>query len=259
MTPYLAAENRGDVYLVPTWVDAGFFVRNTHKAEFVCLERVCALLREADRLNNPEVFVDVGAHIGTSVIPALTQHGFARGAAIEPDPANVRLLEANLALNGLHERVTVVRAAVSSQPGRLWFVPGRERGGWARGKLTDVPSPGAELVDVVTLDSLAQTGLVDPASTGLLWLGAALDDAELSSASVFLDHRVPVVFVLFHDAITESSAFLRDLEDNGYEHAIDLRRPSLDEPLSEWPRAVAPLAALPTFVPRKTLTDVLVF
>jgi FkbM family methyltransferase len=258
MTPYVAAENRGDVYLMPTWAGGGFFVRNTRKAEFVCLERACAILRETNRLRESGVFVDVGAHIGTSLIPALTHHGFARAVAIEPDPGNVRILRANLDLNGLDGDVALIHAAVSDAPGRLWFVPGRERGGWARGQLIGEPSPGAEPVDVVTLDSLAQAGAVDPAATGLLWIGKWLDDAALLTASKFLQHRVPVVLVLLRDWLTESSRFLQELKKNGYEHVIDLRRPSLNEPLSDWPCQLDRIDNLPTISPRKKVTDVLV-
>jgi FkbM family methyltransferase len=260
MTPYVAAENRGDVFLMPTWATGGFFVRNTRKAEFVCLERACAILRDANRLGDSEVFVDVGAHIGTSVIPALTRHGFARAIAIEPDPGNVRVLRANLALNGLHEQVAVVPAALSNSPGQLWFVPGRERGGWAKGRLRDEPAPDAEPVDVVTLDSLAEAGTVDPAATGLLWMGKGFkEEAFLTATLTFLKHRVPTVFVLRRDWMTGSSPLLQELKKNGYAQVIDLRRPSLNEPLSDWPRSLEPIDNLPTISPRKSITDVLVF
>lgn len=260
MTPYVAAENRGDVFVMPTWATGGFFVRNTRKAEFVCLERACAILRESNRLGDSEVFVDVGAHIGTSVIPALTRHGFARAIAIEPDPGNVRILRANLALNGLHADVSVVHAALSDSPGRLWFVPGRHKGGTAKGRLRNEPGSDAERVDVVTLDSLAEAGTVDPAATGLLWMGKGFKDAAFLTATLtFLKHRVPIVFVQPRDWMTGSSPLLHELKENGYEQVIDLRRPSLDEPLSEWPRLLEPIDNLPAISPRKTITDVLVF
>jgi FkbM family methyltransferase len=259
MTPYVAAENRGDVYLMPTWAPGAFFLRNARKSEFVGLERACALLRDAGRLGEGAAFVDVGAHIGTSVIPALTQHGFARGVAIEPDPDNFRLLRVNLELNGLHERVAVVRAAVSGTPGQLWFVPGEKRGGWARGRLSERPTPDAERVEVATLDSLTAAGLVDPAATGLLWLGRWLDDDAFLAASTFVQRRVPIVFVLLRNWLNESSAVIRALELNGYEQAVDLRRPSLDEPVSAWPHSLQPIRNLATMTPRKRATDVLVF
>jgi FkbM family methyltransferase len=258
MTPYVAAENRGDVYLAPTWISGALFVENVRRAEFVCLERACAILRDAERVAG-SVFVDVGAHIGTSVIPALTQHGFARGVAIEPDPDNVLLLRANLALNGLEADVAVVPAAVSTAPAQLWFVPGRARGGWAKGQLRTEPDPEAVPIEVVTLDSLADAGDVDSAATGLLWLGKGFDDDALLAASTFLALRVPIVLVFVRGRMTETSPFLRELKEHGYEHAVDLRRPSLDEPLAEWPRLLQRVDDLPAITPCKKVTDMLIF
>ncbi len=259
MTPYLAAENLEDVFVVPTWGSGNFYVNNLRKSEFVCLERACAVLRDAGRLIESGTFVDVGAHVGTSLVPALTRHGFARAVAVEPDPDNVRLLRANVALNGLYERVTVVPAALSSADRRLWFVPGSRRGGWTKGQLKSEPEEGAEPIDAVTLDGLAAAGTVDPPTTALLWLGQMFEESALLTGSAFLASRVPIVFVLRRDGLDASSPFLRALKEHGYGHAIDLRRPSLNEPLSDWPRSLEPIDELATISPRKKITDVLVF
>ena len=259
MTPYVAAENRDDIFVMPTWAAGDFFVNNERKAEFVCLERACAILRDAGRLEEHAIFVDVGAHIGTSTIPAITRHGFDRAIAIEPDADNLRTLRANVALNGLHKRVSVVAAGLSDTPGRLWFVPGSERGGWTKGQLTDKQTPNAEPVDAATLDSLTAAGVVDPTETGMLWMGQWFEESALLTAMTFLERRVPVVFVLRRDAITASSPLLLELRKSGYERVIDLRRPSLNEPLSNWAGALEPLENLATLSPRKSITDVLVF
>lgn len=45
--------------------------------------------------------IDVGAHIGSICVPAVSRGWFARAIAIEPDPINFSLLKANLLLNGV--------------------------------------------------------------------------------------------------------------------------------------------------------------
>jgi len=171
MTPYLAAQHGEAVFLVSTLSGGAekLFVQNAKRSEFVCLERACAILRDAGRLTGPAAIVDVGAHIGTTTIPALTRHGFARAVAVEPDPDNIRLLRVNVALNRLHERVTVIQAAVSDTPRKqmLWS-PGSEEGGWARGRLIDEPSTTAVVIDTVTLDGLAEAGIIEPADEAAL-------------------------------------------------------------------------------------------
>ena len=61
--------------------------------------------------------MDVGANIGTICIPAV-RRGLVRSAiAVEAVPAIVRLLKANLELNGVAETIAVVSAAVSDRGG----------------------------------------------------------------------------------------------------------------------------------------------
>ena len=92
MTPYVAVEYRDDVFVLPTAIDGKLFVNAGRRSDLVVLERVCAILRDAGRLAEKETIVDVGAHIGTTTIPALTHHGLVRAVAIEPDPAHLPLL-----------------------------------------------------------------------------------------------------------------------------------------------------------------------
>jgi len=65
------------------------------------------------------VIVDVGANIGTVSVQAVSKLGFARAVAIEPEPDNLRLLRANIALNDLIPRVDVVAAAAAAQDGAI--------------------------------------------------------------------------------------------------------------------------------------------
>lgn len=60
--------------------------------------------------------VDVGAHIGLFTLLAARAVGpSGRVIAVEPNPQTRALLQGNLALNGLAERVTVLDVAVSNQ------------------------------------------------------------------------------------------------------------------------------------------------
>jgi FkbM family methyltransferase len=65
------------------------------------------------------VMLDVGANIGMICIALLRQRRFARALAVEPSPKNLRLLEHNVAQNGLGDKVTIVPCALSSEGGEL--------------------------------------------------------------------------------------------------------------------------------------------
>jgi len=65
----------------------------------------------------PELFVDIGANIGTHLIFALKNSAFARGIGLEPDPNNFSLLSANIAMHQLCDRVLLKRIAVTDFQG----------------------------------------------------------------------------------------------------------------------------------------------
>ncbi len=261
MTPYVAVERGEAAFILPTLIDPKLFV-NAGRSDFDVLERACAILREAGRLEGKDTFVDIGAHIGTTTVSALLERGFARAVAVEPDPDHLPLLRANIALNGLHDRVTVIAAGVSDSAGEQLFASGSRKEGayrWMKGRLADEPSPTTTAVTTVALDDLAEDGVVDPAAAGLLWLDCSrCEEDAFRSASAFLEQRVPIVFVLRRNQLTESSRFLRQL-DEVYEQVVDLRHPSLAEPVSTWTPEFRPVAGLIELPERKKLTDVLVF
>jgi FkbM family methyltransferase len=258
LTPYIAAEYRGMAFLLPTSSDGKLFLKDT-RWEFVALERATALLREAGRPVEGSTLVDVGAFVGTTTIPALELHGFGRAVSIEPDPDNLRLLRANLCLNGVDSRTTVVAAAASAASGSRLFLPGSRLGEalrWTKGRLTDASDPTAFRVQATTLDELVECGVVDPGSTGLLWLDCQKQELEtLGSATSFIDARVPVVFALRPQRMHQKSPLLARLAD-AYEHVVDLRRHGKD-PAGGWTAEPEPIERLPALAQRKSVTDVL--
>lgn len=82
--------------------------------DFDKLELALSILRR-EGAPAPRHLIDVGANIGSIVIPALRRGYFDTATAIEPHPANLRLLRANLALNEVQDRVSVLDLAVGEQ------------------------------------------------------------------------------------------------------------------------------------------------
>ena len=89
--------------------------------DFAKLQTTLAII-EREGLPRPQHLIDVGANIGTIVIPALARGLMQSATAIEPHPTNLRLLRANLALNGLSERVRVLAQAVGAESGASLFL-----------------------------------------------------------------------------------------------------------------------------------------
>jgi FkbM family methyltransferase len=177
-------------------------------------------------LSNPseKCFIDVGANIGTTVVPALNVMGFASALAIEPGPRNVALLRANMALNDLSERVRVLPAAVGAENGttELWL--GQENHSdhrlWHRTDLKLQKMSGSVTVKVTTLDD----ALADVPNAGLIWIDTqGYEGFVLAGASRVLGEGTPLVTEFWpggmkgsgswdrYREIVAGAAFLKDL------------------------------------------------
>jgi len=261
MTPFVALERPDGVFLLPTSIDAKLFVEGS-RGEFIVLPRALEALRRAGRLAEHRNLVDIGAHIGTTTIPAVRAHGIEEVVAIEPDPDVLVLLRANLELNGVTDRVKVVDAAVAGTEGEAAFRQGTRTPyvhRWMKGQLVSEPSAATVPVRTVTLDGLVREGVIDPAATALLWFDCAGREEEaLQTAESFLARRVPIIFTLRRSAVVRGSSLV-ELLASEYDSAVDLRHPSLGGDVSAWAPTVRPIGELRDLRIRSKLTDVLVF
>ena len=173
-------------------------------------------------------FIDVGANIGTATIPAILSHGFGSAVAIEPDPENVRVLRANVALNDLEDAVVALPVAASSGVGQAELVVDRERAGkhWIATDRTKLNRKAEALktvvrVETVTLDYLADGALIEPERTGLLWMDAEGHEGHiLEGASSLLARGTPLVVEwnpVILDRYGDPSKLQRAIADN-YTH-----------------------------------------
>ena len=79
-----------------------------------CLALLAAFGIKTDR----NLFLDVGANIGTHSLHA-AKLGFKQVLSLEPDPTNFKLLQANIALNGLGKQVHCRNLAASKESGTM--------------------------------------------------------------------------------------------------------------------------------------------
>ena len=203
-TPYLATEAGDAVFLVKTedkHIARSLFAKRG-RGELVVLERAVAAVegifgRDAVARRT---FIDVGANIGTTTVPAVLSHGFDSAVAIEPEPENFRVLRLNVLLNDLEDRVATLQLAASNEIGRSELAVTRSRGGkhWIvtdRSKLKR-KKPETEIVTVetVTLDHLVETGAIDAERTGMVWMDAEAHEGHiLEGAASLLDRGTPLV------------------------------------------------------------------
>lgn len=255
-TPHVTVETRWGLFLVHTADDAvgrKLFVRRS-RTEIKMLRRVVEVLGRLGSRLDGTTFVDVGANIGTTAVPALTSLPFGGVVAVEPEPENLRVLRANLALNGVTTRAAVVEAAASDQVGAAPLVlDRRNRGAHELGR--DVGN-GTISVPTVTLDELARRRVIRPRRVGLLWLDVQGHEGHVLAGADSLTRRgVPVVLELYREGLERSRGLERILEvaTARYSHFIEAR--SL--PAEDARRAARPVSDLAELAAATANTDVL--
>lgn len=257
LTPYIAMEEDGLLYFLPTRQKFGIgrFARSNWK-EHRHLERALATLRDQDVELPGSAFVDVGANIGTTIVPAVGKFGFSAGYAFEPEPECFRLLRTNLAANGLHDAVQLFNLAVSNRSGTGELALRPASGGKhhliRRGNVEEETLN----VPLTTLDELVGDGSLDAEGVGLLWLDIQGHELQaLEGAQTLLRRSTPIVMELDTRQVGLAQIeALRDLLDEHYTSLLDLSTVA-DEP------DVQPLSGLEEIARRHedTHTDVLVF
>lgn len=165
------------------------------------LETALHRLRQAGRLRPDGVFIDVGANIGSQTIYALLSGAFARAIAIEPDPHNFGILQRNLALNGLEDRVLAVQAAASASSGTLQLAQHRHNFGAHSVEPSFISDP-ADSISVVatTVDELLERYGVAPVQVGLVKIDVEGHELSVLQGMTSLRNaRIPVLLELNAD------------------------------------------------------------
>lgn len=198
--------------------------------------------------------LELGANIGTETVSMLVRLGAAHVTAVEPDAENVRLLRANLALNGVEDRVTVHHMAVSDLDGTLELERSEENWGDHRIRVGEAGTAavGGETaratvaVPARTLDSLAAGGLIDLGAIDLVWMDVQGHEAHvLAGASRLAAAGIPVLTEYWPYGLERAHGLDRfhTLVAERYATVVDLRADTPEPPDTLPAGRVAELAA----------------
>ena len=199
------------------------------------------------------MFIDVGANIGTTTVPAVVTHGFGSALSIEPEPENIRNLRLNIVLNDLDDRVTALPVAVSNERGEADLVVNQRRTGKHR-IATDAanenkPVPEDEIlrVETVTLDYLVEGSVIVPERVGMLWMDAEAHEGHvLEGASALLERGTPIVLE-YNPELLERAGGLTKIDDalsDNYTHFAGMHR-NADPDKPDFP--LQPVDELPAY------------
>jgi len=201
-----------------------------------CIHHIFRLLCELGIADfSGKLFVDIGANIGTTSVPVIIERGFLGGIAIEPEPSNFALLQANAITNGLQDRLKCLRFALSDSigHGEMELCPVnlgdhrlRPRNHSATDGIYHEASRDVVSVKTTTFDELVRNGTVDPASVGLVWIDTQGHEANvLQGAQTLLRSRLPVVMEYWPYALNRAGGLdlLECLLKTNYKSFVDAR------------------------------------
>ena len=179
-------------------------------------------------------FVDIGANIGTSTVPALTAFGAADAVAIEPDAENYKLLRCNLIANDLEGRARTVRAALSDRTGS--GVLEQDPASWAdhRVRTTTNVSDGlfreatrsTVAVPLTRFDDLVRDLPIDLERVGLVWMDVQGHEGHvLKGATSLLETAIPVAIEYWPYGLERADglSLLHDVIAGAYRTVVDIR------------------------------------
>jgi FkbM family methyltransferase len=200
------------------------YVQRAYERRYI--ERALAVLERDGWITRGGTLLDVGANIGMICI-ALLRHGWcARAIAFEPAPSNLRLLEHNVAQNGLADRIVRQPIALSSGDGemelelsdynsgdnRLRAPNGAAAGVWHEDRRATVRVPVRRLDDVLAEHP------ADASDVRLIWLDIQGHEGQFfEGARDTIGRGIPVVSEFWPYGILRSgmtrTAYLRTVCD----------------------------------------------
>jgi FkbM family methyltransferase len=261
LSDYLYAELGGARFLVNArdkGISRALFIAGA--SDFDKFETATRLLEQARPGGGKvDVLLDVGANIGSICVPAVLR-GFAeRAVAVEAQPTNCRLLRANIAINGLADRIEVVERAASDRDGAVLSMELSD-GNWGDHRIAASRAPGrygeAERahIDVpsIRLESLDH---LDASGRMLVWMDVqGYEGHALAGAERLLAATPPLVLEFWPYGILRADSFAALQRSVAHYRGFhDLERPELPlRPIQELDKLFAELG------PDGPFTDILV-
>jgi FkbM family methyltransferase len=240
--PFVGVERDGVRYVVSPRESTGVayptFVRGFFGEETV--ENMVAALTQHAGITTIKgmTVLEIGANIGTETVSFLLRHGVDRVVAIEPDSENVRLLRANLALNGVHDRATIYEVALSDMDGAVLLEHSEDN--WSDHRVRVADSTGPELyaesqrttstVTARRLDSLVDAGEIDLNHIDIVWIDAQGHEGQiLDGGEQLVLSGIPIITEYWPYGLRRAGGLERfhELVSRHYDAIVDLRHPAV--------------------------------
>jgi len=193
-----------------------------------------------------KTFVDIGANIGTTTLPAIMEWGFKDVIAFEPDPINFNLLQQNSLQNHVSLKVHAYNLALSDREAildfelstvnagdhRIRIEPGQGRHNDEH--LDDLEEPRSIIsVEATTFYAFILKHNISIDNFGLVWIDTQGHEGQvLEGAKTLTSSNVPVLIEYWPYALNRAQGLshLETIIMENYSHFIDIRKCQVNQP-----------------------------
>lgn len=156
-----------------------------------------------------DVVVDLGANLGFTTLYFARRYGAHTCVAVEPDPANARLLRLNLAQNGL--TAIVLEAAVGREDGNASFARAHESN---LGHLSS--DGGGIIVPVVSMPTVLAK--LNGARVSMLKIDIEGGESDLFAGDTGWMDRIDAIMMELHSAVVATEPVVATIKSHGFRH-----------------------------------------
>jgi len=157
----------------------------------------------------PERVVDLGANIGLTSLWFAHRYGAKTVIAVEPSPANARIVRMNLESNNINAQV--VEAAVGARDGTAYFQDGVDS------NLGHLATSGGREVPVVSMETLLGR-LPSGAEVDVVKMDIEGGEGPLLKENLAWLRRVRSLIAEFHPEVIDYPAVIRSIESQGFRY-----------------------------------------
>ena len=222
---FLYSENREIKYMMHTsdWISKKLFIDQSFDDRI--LKKVTKILNIK---KNKNILVNIGAHIGSTCIPALKFKHFKRLIAFEPSKKNFNLLAANIFLNDLGNKAKIFNLALSNKKTLLKLKKFQNSGDY---RIVEKRNKNVEIIESDILDNYTKN--LNKKNT-LIFIDAQGHEPRIFMGSKqTLKKKIPIVFEFAPFLMTDNWLKGFNVIFKNYKYFYDLHKPVIKRRLKK--------------------------
>jgi len=212
----LFSNNKDIKYLLGSrdWISLKLFIDNNF--DYSILKKTIKLL---GKKHSKSTLINIGAHIGSTCIPAIKENKFKNSIAFEPTKKTFKLLQSNIFLNQVDDKIKAYNLAISNKKTNLYLAI--KSGNVGGNYISKNKQKNTEIVKSDILDNYTHNL---NKNNSLIFMDAEGHEPDIFlGAKKTLKKKIPIVFEFYPNLLDKNWIKKFDLVFKNYKFFYDLR------------------------------------